>query len=214
MSTEAPRLALNGPAPDFEAKTTHGQIKLSEWNKDKWVVLFSHPADFTPVCTTEFVAFAGLEAEFAKRNVVLIGLSIDSVFAHIGWIQSIKERFGIDVNFPVIADLDQRVATLYGMVHQPSGDTATVRCVFVIDPNRKLRAMIYYPMNVGRNFDEILRLVDGLQTADKNGVACPANWRPGDAVIVPAPQTVQGARDRLAATDLQVTDWYFSKKQL
>jgi peroxiredoxin (alkyl hydroperoxide reductase subunit C) len=212
--TEAPRLQLNGPAPDFDAKTTQGQIKLSEWNKDKWVILFSHPADFTPVCTTEFVAFAGLEAELARRNVALIGLSIDSVFAHIGWIRSIKERFGIDVNFPVIADLDQRVATLYGMVHTPTSDTAAVRCVFVIDPARKLRAMIYYPMNVGRNFDEILRLIDGLQTADKNGVACPANWRPGDDVIVPAPQTVQGANDRLAASDLKVTDWYFSKKSL
>jgi len=211
---DAPRIQLGGPAPDFEAKTTHGLLKLSEWNKEKWVVLFSHPADFTPVCTTEFLAFAGLESAFAERNTVLIGLSIDSVFAHIGWVQNIKEKFGVDVNFPIIADLDQRVASLYGMVHTPSSETATVRCVFIIDPARKIRALIYYPMNVGRNFAEIIRLIDGLQTADKNGVACPANWVPGEPVIVPAPQTVAGARERLASQDYQVTDWYFSKKTL
>jgi peroxiredoxin 2/4 len=208
------RLELNGPAPDFEANTTHGSLRLSTWAEGKWVILFSHPADFTPVCTTEFVEFAKLADDLAKKNVALIGNSIDSVYSHIAWIRNIEEKFGVKITFPVIADLDQKVARLYGMVHTPSAVTATVRCVFFIDPKRILRAMIYYPLNVGRNFDEIARVVDALQTVDSNAVACPANWRPGDAVIVPAPTTAKGAEDRLANKDLQVTDWYFSKKTL
>ena len=213
-ATEPARLELNGPAPDFEANTTHGPIKLSTWQKDKWVILFSHPADFTPVCTTEFIEFAKLNDELAKRNVAIIGNSIDSIYSHIAWIRNIEEKFGVKIKFPVIADLDQKVARLYGMVHTPSSNTAAVRCVFFIDPKRTLRAMIYYPLNVGRNFDEILRVVDALQTADANGVACPANWQPGQPVIVPAPTTAAAAAERAASKDFQVTDWYFSKKQL
>ena len=209
-----PRIELNGPAPDFEANTTQGPLKLSEWNKDKWVILFSHPADFTPVCTTEFMAFAKLAPEFAKRNVALLGNSIDSVYSHIAWIRSIKKNFGVDIPFPIIADLDMKVAMAYGMIHEPSSLTAAVRAVFVIDPNRKIRAVIYYPLNVGRNFDEILRLVDALQTVDKHGVACPADWRPGDKVIVSPPGTVKGAEERLADKSIEVTDWYFSKKTI
>ncbi len=212
--TAAPRLELNGPAPDFEANTTHGPIKLSEWAQGKWVILFSHPADFTPVCTTEFVEFAKMNDEFAKRNVQLIGNSIDSVYSHIAWTRNIEQNFGVKIPFPVIADLDQKVAQLYGMVHIASAATAAVRCVFFIDPKRTLRAMIYYPLNVGRNFVEILRVVDALQTVDKYGVACPANWTPGQEVIVGAPVTSQGAEDRLKSKEFQVKDWYFSKKKI
>jgi peroxiredoxin (alkyl hydroperoxide reductase subunit C) len=214
QSQPSPRLELGGPVPDFEAVTTHGPIRLSEWNKDKWVILFSHPADFTPVCTTEFMAFANLEQELSKRNVALIGNSIDSVYSHIAWVRSIKENWGVDINFPIIADLDMNVAKLYGMLHEASAATAAVRCVFFIDAERKLRAMIYYPLNVGRNFDEVLRVVDALQTADEHGVACPADWRPGDKVIIPPPVTASQARERLEDKSLEVTDWYFSKKQL
>ena len=211
---QPPRIELNGPAPDFEANTTHGPIRLSTWQKDKWIILFSHPSDFTPVCTTEFVEFAKNHEALTAKNVAVIGNSIDSIYSHIAWVRNIEEKFGVKIPFPVIADLDQRIARLYGMVHTPSSVTAAVRCVFFIDPKRTVRAMIYYPLNVGRNFDEILRVVDALQTVDANGVACPANWRPGDDVIVPAPLTSQGAQDRVGNKDFAVTDWYFSKKKI
>ncbi|MFO7565228.1 MAG: peroxiredoxin [Enhygromyxa sp.] len=210
----SPILELNGPAPDFEAETTHGRIRLSEWNRDKWVILFSHPADFTPVCTTEFMAFARLSDELAKRNVALLGNSIDSVYSHIAWVRSIKQNFDVDINFPIIADLDMKVARAYGMLHEPSSATAAVRAVFFIDPNRRIRAMIYYPLNVGRNFDEIVRVIDALQTADEHSVACPADWRPGEDVIVPPPSTTKAAEERMQDSSLKVTDWYFSKKSL
>ena len=209
-----PRLELNGPAPDFKANTTHGEIKLSEWEKGKWVILFSHPADFTPVCTTEFIEFAKLSDELGKRNVALLGNSIDSVYSHIAWTRNIEEKHGVTIKFPVIADLDQKVAQLYGMVHTPASVTATVRCVYFIDPKRVVRAMIYYPLNVGRNFDEILRVVDALQFADKNGLACPANWKPGDDAIVPAPLTAKAAAERANDKSLKVTDWYLAKKSV
>jgi peroxiredoxin (alkyl hydroperoxide reductase subunit C) len=213
-TTERPRLELNGPAPDFEANTTHGPIKLSTWMKDRWVILFSHPADFTPVCTTEFVEFAKRYDQLEKKGVALIGNSIDSVYSHIAWVRNIEQNFGVQIKFPVIADLDQKVAQLYGMLHQASAATATVRCVFFIDPKRTLRAMIYYPLNVGRNFDEVVRVVDALQTVDAKGVACPANWTPGQDVIVPPPATQQAAEERLKMPDIKVTDWYFSKKKI
>lgn len=212
QTTERPRLELNGPAPDFEAITTHGPIRLSEWEKDKWVLLFSHPADFTPVCTTEFVEFAKRYDDLRAKNVALLGCSIDSVYSHIAWVRNIEQNFNVKIQFPVIADLDQKVSRLYGMVHEPSAVTATVRCVFFIDPKRIVRAMIYYPLNVGRNFDEITRVVDALQTVDKYGVACPANWTPGQEVIVPPPVTMQDAEARVNNPEYKVTDWYFSKK--
>ena len=209
-----PPLQLNGPAPDFTAKTTHGELSLSTYAKGQWVILFSHPADFTPVCTTEFMAFARLHDELARRDVALLGNSIDSVYSHIAWVRNIKEKFDVDIKFPIIADLDMKVANVYGMVHAASSDTAAVRAVFFIDPKRVLRAMIYYPLNLGRNFDEILRVIDGLQTADKHGVACPADWRPGDKVIVPAPATTAAAEERVADKRFEVTDWYFSKRNV
>ncbi len=214
VEVTVPRLELNGPAPDFEANSTHGPLRLSTWQEGKWVILFSHPADFTPVCTTEFIEFAKRTDDLEKKNVALLGNSIDSVFSHIAWTRNIEEKFGVKIKFPVIADLDQKVSRLYGMVHTPSAATATVRCVFFIDPKRTLRAMIYYPLNVGRNFDEIVRVVDALQTVDKHAVACPANWRPGEDVIVPPPTTAQAAHERVQMKEFQVTDWYFSKKKL
>jgi len=205
---------LNAPAPDFEANTTHGTIRLSTWQPGKWVILFSHPADFTPVCTTEFVEFAKAADNLERKNTVLLGNSIDSVFSHIAWVRNIEEKLGVPVRFPVIADLDQKVARAYGMVHEACADTQTVRCVFIIDPKRTLRAMVYYPMSVGRNIDEIVRLVDALQVTDKHGVACPANWRPGEDVVVPPPKTTTDAAERVQNREYQVTDWYLSKRRL
>ncbi len=213
-TADAPRIQLNGPAPDFVAATTHGEIRLSEWKPDSWVILFSHPADFTPVCTTEFVEFAKRYDDFEQRNVALLGCSVDSTFSHIAWMRNIEEKFGVKIRFPVIADLDQKVSRLYNMIHEPSSNTAAVRCVFFIDPKRSIRAMIYYPLNAGRNFDEIVRVIDALQTCDREGVACPANWRPGAKVIVPPPKTQQEAEERMADESVEVTDWYFSKKSL
>ena len=207
---------INEAAPDFHAKSTHGMIRLSDYtSKGKWVLLFSHPADFTPVCTTEFVEFARAEQEFTKRNVQLIGNSIDSVYSHIAWVRNIEEKFGVKVWFPVIADLDQKVANAFGMVHEAVSDTAAVRAVFFIDPKGIVRALLYYPLSLGRNIAEILRVFDGLQTADANACATPANWQPGDAVIVPAPITQPDAEKRAAGGDgREIKDWYFAKKKL
>lgn len=214
-TTERPRITLGGPAPDFQANSTAGPLTLSQFTKaGKWVVLFSHPADFTPVCTTEFVGFAELAPEFEKRNVQLLGNSVDSVYAHIAWMRNIEENFKVKVTFPVIADLDQAVAQLYGMVHQPMNATMTVRCVFIIDPKQNVRAMIYYPMQVGRNMQEILRAVDALQTVDANACATPANWQKGGDVIVPAPATLPDAHKREKDGALNVKQWYLSTKKL
>lgn len=213
-TTRLPR--INEPAPDFEAKSTHGMIRLSNYtSKGKWVLLFSHPADFTPVCTTEFVEFSKRNPEFEKRNVQLIGNSVDSVYSHIAWVLNIEKNFGVKVPFPVIADLDQKVARAYGMVHEAVSDTAAVRAVFFIDPKGTIRSLLYYPLSLGRNVDELLRVVDALQTADANAVSTPANWRPGDPVIVPAPLTQSDAEKRAqGAPGLEVTDWYITKKKL
>ena len=207
---------INDVAPDFEAKTTHGVMKLSDLtSKGKWVVLFSHPADFTPVCTTEFVEFSKRYDEFARRNAQLLGNSVDSVYSHIAWIRNIEQNFGVKVPFPVIADLDQKVARSFGMVHEAVSDTAAVRAVFIIDPKNLIRAILYYPMSLGRNVDEIVRIVDALQTAAANACSTPANWQPGDAVIVPAPATQADAEKRVAGTaEFDVSDWYISKKKL
>ena len=218
MSTETftgmPR--INDPAPDFKAKSTHGMIQLSDYTaKGKWVLLFSHPADFTPVCTTEFVEFARHYEDFEKRNVQPIGVSIDSIYSHIAWVRNIEENFGVAIKFPVIADLDQKVARSYGMVHEAVAETAAVRAVFFIDPKGNVRALLYYPLSLGRNIDEIIRVFDALQTADGNACATPANWKLGEPVIVPAPITQQDAAERAkGGKDLDVKDWYFTKKNL
>ena len=201
---------LNEPAPAFEAVTTHGTIRLSDYG-GSWLILFSHPADFTPVCTTEFVAFAEIYSELQKRGVELLGLSIDSVYSHIAWMRNIEEKTGVQIPFPVIADLNKEVASLYGMVMPGESKSETVRCVFIIDPKGVLRAMIYYPMSLGRNVQEILRVIDALQIADRHQIATPANWKPGDKVIVPAPKTTEGAQERMRS-GYEVTDWYLAKK--
>ena len=203
---------INEKAPNFVAKTTHGEIKLSDY-EGKWVVLFSHPADFTPVCTTEFMAFAKKNEEFEKRNAKVIGLSIDSVYSHLAWVRNIKENFDVEIPFPVIADLDMKVAKAYGMIHPGASDTSAVRAVFVIDDKGIMRAMVYYPLSNGRSIDEILRVLIALQTADENGVATPENWQPGDKVIVPPPLTQEAAAKR-ESEGYDYTDWYFSKKEL
>jgi len=209
-SPSLPRLGM--PAPPFQAETTHGTIRLADF-AGSWLILFSHPADFTPVCTTELVAFAQIAPELRKRNVELLGLSIDSTYSHIAWMRTIEEKFRVKIPFPVIADLNKEIATLYGMIMPGESKTETSRCVFVIDPNGILRAMIYYPLTTGRNTDEILRLIDALQTTDKHGVATPANWRSGDKVILPPPKTIEGAAERLKA-GYECTDWFFCKKEL
>ena len=203
---------LNEPAPDFEAKTTHGVKKLADY-KGKWLVLFSHPADFTPVCTTEFMAFAKYHPEFQKLNCELIGLSIDSYYAHVAWVRNIKEKFGVDIPFPIIEDLSMKVAKDYGMIQPGASDTSAVRATFIIDPNGVLRAMVYYPMTNGRSIPEFVRLVAALQTSDANKVATPEGWQPGDKVIVPPPGSVQAAETRMSEGH-ECTDWYFCKKSL
>ncbi len=209
----APRMpGLNQPAPDFKAPTTHGEKTLADY-KGKWLVLFSHPADFTPVCTTEFMAFAQRQADFAKINCELLGLSIDSTHSHVAWTRNIKEKFGVEIGFPIIADLSMNVATAYGMIQPGASDTSAVRATFLIDDKGILRAMIYYPMSNGRSIDEILRLMIALQTSDANGVATPEGWQPGDKVIVPPPKTVAEAEKRMNE-GYECVDWYFCKKSL
>jgi peroxiredoxin (alkyl hydroperoxide reductase subunit C) len=207
---------INEPAPDFEAQSTHGVIRLSDFTKQgKWILLFSHPADFTPVCTTELVDLARRNDEFAALGVQLIGVSVDSIYSHIAWQRNIAEKLGQEIPYPIIADLDTKVAQLYGMIHPGASATATVRAVFVIDPKQTIRALVYYPMQAGRNIDELLRLVQALQTVDANGVSTPANWRPGDAVVVPAPATTDAAKARASGEEgYDVVDWYLSTKKL
>ena len=220
MSTETtvsrfPR--INEPAPEIHAKSTHGMIRISDYtSKGKWVMLFSHPADFTPVCTTEFVEFGRRHQDFERLNVQPVGVAVDSIYAHIAWVRNIEDNFKVRIQFPVIADLDQKVAQAFGMVHQAVSDTATVRAVFFIDPKNTIRALLYYPLNLGRSVDELLRVFEALQTADQNACALPANWRPGDAVIVPAPITQADAEKRVQSNGngVDVTDWYFTKKKL
>ncbi|TXT56707.1 MAG: Peroxiredoxin [Candidatus Thorarchaeota archaeon] len=211
---EQKRMLLIGEsAPDFETDTTHGPIKFSEWANDSWVILFSHPADFTPVCTTEFIGFAEIFPELEKRNVKLIGLSIDSLYSHIAWVRTIKEKMGVDIPFPIIEDLSMDVAKKYGMIHPAQSGTSAVRAVFFIDPEFKLRALIYYPLSNGRSMPEILRIIDAFQTSDKHKVATPANWEPGKEVIVPPPKTQADAEKRLAE-GFDCKDWFFCKKRI
>ena len=203
---------LNEPAPPFSARTTHGDRKLEDY-RGKWLILFSHPADFTPVCTTEFMAFAKAAPTFSSMGCELLGLSIDSLFSHLAWTRNIKEKFNVDIPFPIIEDLKMEVARAYGMVHPGAGDTSAVRATFFIDPNGVLRAMVYYPMSNGRSIDEFVRLLQALQTTDANGVATPENWCPGKPVIVPPPKTAEAA-DKRASEGYNTVDWYFSTKNL
>ena len=200
-------------APDFQANTTYGPLKFSEYNKGNWVILFSHPADFTPVCTTEMSGFALRSDEFKTLNTKLIGLSIDSIHAHVAWVNNVKKNSGILFNFPIIADIDMKVSKLYGMLQPNESETAAVRAVFIIDPTGKVRLVMYYPLNVGRNMDEIIRVLKALQTSDKHGVALPLNWVPGEKVIVPPPKTVDAMIER-EKSDYEMMDFYLAKKDL
>lgn len=211
---------LGEDAPAFKAVTTQGEINFPADYKGKWVILFSHPADFTPVCTTEFMTFASLADEFKKMDTELVGLSVDSLHAHIAWLRRIKELEWKDikhpdVQFPLIVDISMEVAKLYGMIQPGQSATAAVRAVFVIDPKGKIRLILYYPLSTGRNFDELMRVVQALQAVDKEGGATPADWRPGDDMIVPAPGTMEGADKRMEKQGAgeYCLDWFLCFKK-
>ena len=209
-------------APSFKAVTTQGEINFPGDFKGKWKILFSHPADFTPVCTSEFMTFASMAQEFEALNTQLVGLSVDGLYSHIAWLRTIKEKINwkgmkdVEVKFPLIVDISTKVASLYGMIHPGDNETAAVRAVFFIDPQDRIRTIMYYPIVLGRNFDEIKRVIIALQTADKFGVAMPADWRPGDDVIVPTAGSCGVAKDRMESRDEQVHchDWFFCTKKL
>ena len=205
---------IGDTAPDFTANSTHGPITFSEWQSQSWVILFSHPADFTPVCSTELTEFAKRAGEFTAKETKLIGVSIDSVHSHLAWRENLKQILDTDIEYPLIADTDMQVAKAYGMLHENTSSTATVRAVFVIDPKRVVRALVYYPMNVGRNVDEIMRLLTALQTTDKHACATPVNWKQGDKVIVPPPKNVKEVKERESHKEYERYDFYLNKKSL
>ncbi|MFW5987455.1 MAG: peroxiredoxin [Methanohalophilus sp.] len=212
---------IGDEAPSFKATTTQGEINFPKDYKGKWVVLFSHPADFTPVCTTEFMTFATMEDEFRELNTELIGLSIDGIHAHIAWLRTIKEKIeykglkDVEVNFPVIADIKMEIAKKFGMVQLGASDTQAVRAVFIIDPKNKVRAILYYPLSNGRNMDEIKRLVIAMQKSDAEQIATPANWQPGDDVIIPPPGSCGMAKERVETKEdgKYCLDWFICFKK-
>lgn len=220
VATTMPR--IGDPAPAFTAVTTQGPITFPEDYAGRWVILFSHPADFTPVCTTEFMTFASLEDKFAELNTALVGLSVDGLYSHIAWLRRIKETIefrgmsDVEVTFPLIEDITMNVARAYGMIMPGEDSTKAVRAVFVIDPKGTIRTIIYYPLSLGRNFDELLRVVTALQTADAFSVATPADWRPGEPVIVPPAGSCGVAKDRMDGHVDGVTcvDWFFCTKEI
>ncbi len=212
--TPAPSMPRIGDvAPDFTSMTTFGELNFHEYIGDSWTVLFSHPADFTPVCTTEMSGFALDKDWFTERNTKLMGLSIDSIHAHIAWVNNVKKNTGVLFDFPIIADIDMSVSKLYGMLQPGESETAAVRAVFFIDPSKKIRLIMYYPLNVGRSMPEIKRVLEALQTSDTHKVAMPLNWTPGEQVIVPPPKTVEGMLER-EASDYDMVDFYLAKKSL
>lgn len=217
VQQEVVRMPLIGdPAPAFRAKTTMGELNFPQDYKGKWVILFSHPADFTPVCTTEFMTFANMQEEFRALNTELIGLSIDSIYAHIAWLRTIKEKIeykgmkNIEVMFPVIEDLKMDVSKKFGMVQPNASTTQAVRAVFIMDPEAKVRAILYYPLSTGRNMDEIKRMVIAMQKADREQIATPANWQPGEDVIIPPPGSCGTAKERVESKDddQYCLDWF------
>lgn len=213
-TTAAGMPRIGDTAPDFTAETTVGPITFSEWQSKSWVILFSHPADFTPVCSTELTEFAKRSGEFAAKNTKLIGLSIDSIHSHLAWRENLKQILDTEIEYPLIADLDMKVAKAYGMLHQNTSSTATVRAVFVIDPKRVVRAIVYYPMSVGRNVDEIMRLLTALQTTEQFACATPVNWKPGEKVIVPPPKNMKDVKERESHKEYERYDFYLNKKSI
>ncbi|MFH0733519.1 MAG: peroxiredoxin [bacterium] len=217
--TTMPR--IGDKAPEFKAITTQGEINFPSDFSGNWVILFSHPADFTPVCTSEFMTFATLEPKFAELNCKLVGLSIDGLFSHIAWLRTIKEKIefngmkDVEVKFPLIEDITMEIANKYGMIQPGESTTKAVRAVFVIDPKGIIRTIIYYPLSLGRNFDELLRVLAALQTADAFSVATPADWRPGDPVIVPPAGSCGTAKERMEGKeDMKCYDWFFCTKEI
>lgn len=211
---------IGDDAPSFKAVTTQGPISFPEDYKGKWVILFSHPADFTPVCTTEFITFASIMDELKEMNTELIGLSVDSLYSHIAWLRKIQEldykgMKNVEVKFPLIEDIRMEVANKFGMIQPNASNTQAVRAVFFIDPKAKIRCILYYPLSLGRNFDEIKRIIKGLQKADSDGVATPADWRPGDDVIVPTAGSCGVARERMESKDddMYCLDWFLCFKR-
>jgi peroxiredoxin (alkyl hydroperoxide reductase subunit C) len=219
-ATSMPR--IGDPAPTFTAHTTQGDINFPGDYEGSWVILFSHPADFTPVCTSEFMTFATMQDEFAELNTKLVGLSVDGLYSHIAWLRTIKEKItyrdmkDVEVTFPLIEDITMEIARAYGMIMPGEDSTKAVRAVFVVDPKGTIRTIIYYPLSLGRNFDELRRVIIALQTADAFDVATPADWRPGDAVIVPPAGSCGVAEDRMTGEEEGVTcvDWFFCTKEL
>ncbi len=212
---------IGDPAPEFKAVTTQGEINFPKDYSGEWVILFSHPADFTPVCTSEFITFASMEDKFAEANCKLVGLSVDGLYSHIAWLRTIKEKIeykgmkDVEVNFPLIDDVSMAVAKQYGMIQPGEDTTKAVRAVFFIDPKGVIRAIIYYPLSLGRNFDEIYRVLVALQTADEFEVATPADWRPGDDVIIGPAGSCGTAKDRMdGKEDMECQDWFFCSKKL
>jgi len=217
--TSMPR--IGDKAPEFKAVTTQGEINFPGDYKGKWSILFSHPADFTPVCTSEFITFASLEDKFKNANCDLVGLSIDGLYSHIAWLRSIKEKIeyngmkDVDVKFPLIEDITMEIAKKYGMIQPNEDTTKAVRAVFFVDPKGIIRTIIYYPLSLGRNFDELYRVLIALQTADAFDVATPADWRPGDDVIIGPAGSCGTAKDRMdGKEDMNCKDWYFCSKPL
>ncbi len=221
MCNEGRMPLIGEKAPSFKAETTQGPINFPDDFKGKWVVFFSHPADFTPVCTTEFMTFASMQPEFEKLNCKLLGLSIDSGYSHIAWLRTIKEKIeykglkDIEITFPVISDLTMEVSKAFGMLQPAASTTQAVRAVFIMDPQAIVRAILYYPLSNGRNMDEVKRLLIAMQTSDKHGVATPANWQPGDDVIVPPPGSCGTAKERTQkpAAGTKVLDWFMVLKK-
>ncbi len=213
---------LGEDAPSFTAQTTQGQIDFPNDFKGKWVVLFSHPADFTPVCTSEISAFGAMQPEFEELNAKLIGLSVDSQTSHLAWLKNIRDRIrfgaynGQPIEFPIIADLKMDVARKFGMIQPGASDTKAVRAVFIIDPHAKIRTILYYPMSTGRNLAEIKRILEALQATDKYGISTPVNWKPGESVLMPAPSDMQDLTQRIEKTpdDMSCQDWFFCTKQV
>ncbi|MFW3113512.1 peroxiredoxin [Mycobacterium haemophilum DSM 44634] len=213
---------IGDAAPAFTAVTTQGRISFPTDYQGKWVIFFSHPADFTPVCTTEFMTCASMQQQFAVYNTQLVGLSVDGLYSHIAWLRTIEEKIAFrdlkntEVAFPVIEDVSMDIARKYGMIMPGEDSTKAVRAVFVIDPKGTIRALIYYPLSLGRNFDELLRVIKALQTADHFGIATPANWQPGEPVILSAPSSSSAAQERMAghADGIECTDWFFCTEEL
>ncbi len=213
---------IGDKAPSFTAKTTQGNINFPDDYLGKWSILFSHPADFTPVCTSEFMTFASMQGEFDALNCQLVGLSVDGLYSHIAWLRTIKEKIeykgmkNVEVTFPLIEDISMNVASKYGMISPKESATQAVRAVFFVDPKGIIRTIVYYPLSLGRNFDELKRILIGLQTADEFGVALPADWRPGDDVIVPTAGSCGVAQQRMESKEEDVTcyDWFFCTKKL